>query len=211
MGFGWLFTGYFFAFVMPIYSPLSFAMPVGYLMMLWGLFQLAHYHKRYEICFYFTLLSLPLSVYYALHAFTDFGLLSNLSILSGSFYTVVDWIYFGFAAVFHCLLLYATAGLCDEVGLPALQATAWRNFILMVAYDVVGCVSRLPIPILAENAGYVALPMILLRFLTVFLNLYLLYRAYRLICPEGEEMMPLEDENKKVQKSLHQIDAGGEE
>ena len=186
MGFGWLLVGYFFANVMSLYSPLSFAMLAGYPMMIMGLWRLAPYHTRFRYAFYGSFISLPFAIYFSLYAFSQLGF-QEVAFLSGGFYSTVEWSYFAFSLLFHALLLYAIAGLTAELGLVALQGNAWRNLIFVVLYYLVDGFARLPIAWISALQGYFSLVLILLRLSTLLLNMYLIFKCYRYICPEEED------------------------
>lgn len=190
MGFGWLLVGYFFANVMSLYSPLSFAMLAGYPLMIFGLFHLAHYHTRFQLCFYVSFVSLPFAVYFALYGFAQLGLGDTLTFLTGSFLQTVEWCYFVFAFLFHALLLYAVAGLTGELELVGLQGNAYRNLIFVALYYLIDMIKRLPISFIQTNKGYLAMPLILLKLVFVLLNMILLFKCHRYICPEGDQDMP---------------------
>ena len=70
-----------------------------------------------------------------------------------------------------------------------LQGNAWRNLILVVTYYLIDGVVRLPIPWIAEHRSYFSLSLILLRLVYILLNMYLIFKCYRHICPEGDEAM----------------------
>lgn len=196
MGFGWLLIGYFFANIMSMYSVLSFAMLAGYPLMLVGLWKLAPYHKRFYQCFFVGLLALPFAVYFSLVAVTELGLLTDWPFLRGTVYTVAEWLYFLYTFLLHAVLLFAISGLAAELALLEHQRIALRNLVLVALYAVVYLVARL-LP--TAQQSFFVLPLILLRFLYIFLNLWLLFRCYRHICPEGDGMMfePVEDVAEK--------------
>ncbi|MBQ8357175.1 MAG: hypothetical protein IJX39_05135 [Clostridia bacterium] len=199
MGFGWLLIGYFFANVMSLYSPLSFAMLAGYPMMIMGLYHLAPYHPRFRYTFYASFVSLPLAIYFALYGFSQMGF-GYFPFFTGTFYTVMEWCYFAFSLLFHALFLFAVAGLTRELGLIALEGNAWRNLIFVGTYYLLDGIARMPIPWIMAHQGYFSLSLILLRICFILLNIYLIYKCYRYICPEGEENMP----DKLSQKSKKQ-------
>ena len=186
MGFGWLLIGYFFANVMSLYSPLSFSMLAGYPMMVMGLWHLSPYHTRFRYAFFTSLLSIPFAVYFSLYAFSQLGF-QSFDFTSGSVYSAVELCYFVFSLVFYALLLYAIAGLAGELGLVALQGNAWRNLIFLVLYYMLDGFLRLPLSWLTQVRMYFAIALILLRFSILFLNMYLIFKCYRYICPEGED------------------------
>lgn len=184
MGFGWLFIGYFFANVMAVYSVLSFAMLAGYPLMVMGLYKLAPYHTRFRSLFFVSLVSLPFALYYGVYGFSQLGFGALEGVFTGAFFDTVQWCYFLFAMVFHALLLYAIAGLSAELKLLSIQSAAWRNLILTMLYYVIDLVARLPFVFSVQQ--YFVMPVLLLRIITVFLNLYLIFRCYRHICSEEE-------------------------
>lgn len=198
MGFGWLFIGYFFANVMAIYSVLSFAMLAGYPLMVIGLYKLSPYHARFRSLFFVSLLSLPFALYYGIYGFSQLGFSAFNSILSGAFFNTVQWCYFAFAMAFHALLLYAIAGISAELKLFSIQSAALRNLILTMLYYVIDLVARLPLTHSVQQ--YFIMPLLLLRIITIFLNLYLIYRCYRYICSEEENNAPVEQPGKKKSK-----------
>lgn len=205
MGFGWLLIGYFFANIMSLYSTLSFAMLAGYPMMIMGLYRLAPYHTRFRYCFYFSFASLPFALYFALYGFAQMGIGSQLAFLTGSFYLVVEWCYFVFSLLFHGLLLYGIAGLTQELGLVALQGNALRNMILVGLYYLIDLIARLPVAFISAHVAYFAIPLILLRLIFILLNLYLIFKCYRYICPEGEESMAEPVKKSKGKKEFKAV------
>ncbi len=189
MGFGWLLVGYFFVAVVSIYSPLSFAMLAGYPMMIYGLWQLAPYHRYFRVSFFLSFLSLPFAGYYAVYGLGQIGL--PMPCVTASFATV-GWIYFVFSLLFMALLLLAILSLCRELAHVRLIGCAVRALIFFAVAQLTDFIGRLPVGFIRENQGYFALPAVLLRLIVIFLNLYLIYQCYRYICPQGEEFAHLQ-------------------
>ena len=185
MGFGWFLTGYFFVSVMALFSPLAIAMLAGYPMMIFGLFRLAPYHKYLRITFFASFLSLPFAVYYAFYALSQYGV-AVPAFFTGAAAQTVDWVYFVFVLLFSILWMSAVAALCGELGLVRLQGNAWRNLIILGVTTLVDLVARLPVPFIVAHQGYFAVPVLLLRFIVVFLNGFLLFGCFHNIRPEGE-------------------------
>ena len=198
MGFGWFLIGYFFVSVVSIYSPLSFAMLAGYPMMIYGLWQLAPYQRYFRVSFFFSLLSLPFALYYACYGLGKMGFATPEV---GSVFATVEWIYFVFTLLFTLLWLFAVYSLCRELGHVRLLAGAMRSLIFFALAQVFDFAARLPI---GAAASYLALPAILLRLITIFLNIYLIYLCYRYICPQGEEFSHLRADShfKKLKDML---------
>lgn len=181
MGFGWLLVGYLLANI-----PLSFAKLVGYPVMIMGLWRLAPYHTRFRYTFYGSFVSLPFVIYFLLSALSQLGLL-DLAFLGGTLYNAVQWCYFAFSLIFHALLLYAIAGLTAELGLTALQGSAWRNMIFVGLYYFVDGFARLPISWISAFRLYFVFALIVLGISYLLLNVYLIYKCYKCICPESED------------------------
>ncbi len=198
MGFGWFLVGYFFVSVVSIYSPLSFAMLAGYPMMIYGLWQLAPYQRYFRVCFFFSFASLPFALYYACYGLGKMGL--SMPVVDGAFATV-EWIYFVFTLLFTALWLFAIYSLCRELAHQRSLAGAIRALIFFAIAQLLELTARLP---LGAAAAYLALPAVLLRLITIFLNIYLIYLCYRYICPQGEEFSHLKADAhfKKMKDTL---------
>ncbi len=187
MGFGWLLAGYFFVSVISLYSPLSIAMLAGYCMMILGLWSLAPYHRYFRTAFYASFFSLPFAFYYAVYGLGQMGVALPKHWFEGTLWQTVEWAYFAFSLLFTALLLLAIMTLCRELCLTKLQGSAMRNMLLMGVMYLFDFIGRLPIGFIEAHRGYIAIPVLLLRLITVFLNVYLIFGCYRYICPEGEQ------------------------
>ena len=193
MGFGWFLVGYFFVSVVSIYSPISFMMLAGYPMMIFGLLQLAPYQRYFRVAFYFSFVSLPFALYYSVYGLGKMGF--SMPAVDAAFATV-EWVYFAFTLLFTALWLFAVFSLCRELGHAKLLAGATRALIFFAAAQIMELVARLPIGFVQANSGYFALPAILLRLVTIFLNIYILYLCYRYVCPQGEEFSHLQADSE---------------
>ena len=187
MGFGWFLIGYFFVSVMSLYSSLSFAMLAGYPMMIFALRQLAPYHRYFRVGFYVSILSLPFAVYFGLYGLSELGLVS-LSALGGVLSDTVQWVYFVFTLLFTALWLYGIMDFCREIGHLRLQGCALRNLMLFGITYLFDFIARLPIGFVQRYQGYFAAPVLLMRIIVIYLNLYLIFSCYRAFGPEGEEL-----------------------
>ena len=187
MGFGWFLIGYFFVSVMSLYSALSFAMLAGYPMMIFALRQLAPYHRYFRVGFYASILSLPFALYFGLFGLGEMGLLS-LSVFKGATFDTVQWVYFVFTLLFTALWLYGIMAFCSELGHLRLQGCALRNLVLFGVTYFFDFIARLPLGFVQRYQGYFAAPVLLMRFIVIYLNLYLIFSCYRAFGPEGEEL-----------------------
>ena len=201
MGFGWLMVGYFFVSTVALYSPLAMIMLIGYPMMIVGLRLLAPYHKYFKIAFFSSFFSLPFAIYFSLDAFAKVGLMS--AFLPSQWFATMEWLYFVFYFLFTAWILYAITALCGELSLSKWQETALRNLLILGFTFALDLFIRLPFAFIAQIGGYAGLLVLLLRLITVFLNVYLIFGCYRFICPEGTEeegMYDLDDLMPKEKK-----------
>lgn len=187
MGFGLLFVGYFFANMMPPGdSMLSLAKLIGYPLMIAAFYRLAPYHKRFLYCFFASFATIPFAIYHGMIGLFKLGVLSEYWFLTGSFHTVAEILHLAVSLVLHVMMLLAIAGLAGELKHTAIRTHAWRNFTFVAAYFLLRFVMMMPIQTLQRLFA----PTLLLWLCMVILNLFLLFKCYRYICPEGDENMP---------------------
>lgn len=200
MGFGMLFVGYFFANMMPHGSMLMAAKLIGYPLMIYAFYKLAPFHKRFLYCFYASFATLPFAVYFGLFGLSELGVLTKYWFLSnaGRFYVTVDVAYLTVSLVLHLLLLWAVSGLAKELQFQNILTFAYRNFTFVGVYFALRYALMLPF----EKAQYLIGPTLILWLCMVFLNLFMLFKCYRFICPEGE------DGGNDLQQLLSDKDAG---
>ena len=188
MGFGLLLIGYFIAYIIPVWQQLVFAMPPGYLVMLAALTLLAPYAKGFRLTRNVTFAALPVSIYYAVTGTAEWGLYTCPAWLTGTVLSAAaEWYYFLFVLVFHVCLLRTLGTFTGEMGLPALRQMAWRNLLIVVIYQALFLLVSLLLPLFSDYGGLFVLPLTLLRFVFIFLDIYLFFRCYRLILPEGSD------------------------
>ncbi|MBE6605144.1 MAG: hypothetical protein E7639_05525 [Ruminococcaceae bacterium] len=183
MGFGLLLVGYFFTSVMPVISIFSAAMLLGYPLISLGLFRLCPYHKRFYYAFFASLPAPLFGLYYTASSLVRAGVLTGGSFLGGTAFAVVEWLYFVYAFVLIALVLWAVASLATQMELFQVQSAAWRNLTFLAIYQVIYLIIKLPIP----HAAAFVLPITILRYLCIFLNVWLFFRCYRFILPEGSD------------------------
>lgn len=202
MGFGLLLIGYFIANVIPVYPALALAMPLGYIVMLAALTLLAPYAKGFLITRNVTFAALPVSLYFAVTGTGTWGLFTLPAGLTGTAMTAAaEWYYFVFVLVFHMFLLRTLATFTGEMGLSSLRQMSWRNLLIVFIYQFLFLVFSLLLPLFSDIGGLFVLPLTLLRFVFVFLNIYLFFRCYRVILPEGSDAVTPEKRTDKEDPS----------
>lgn len=194
MGFGLCLIGYFLANVLPVISVFSVAILLGLPLLLVGLWRLAPYHKLFYYSFFFTLSGIPFGIYYTLYSLADVGVMPELLVLGGTFFAVVEWVYLAWGLLFHVLVLLGLAKLMGELGLWGFQGAAWRNLTFSVIYYLLFFFVKMPF--MATHAAPFIIPLTILRYLCIFLNLWLLFRSWQVILPEGSDCEPTEAVSK---------------
>ena len=202
MGFGWLLIGYFFANIMDASSPFAFAKCVGYPMLIFGLYKLAHYHKGFKYCFYLSFLSLPFAFLFSWSAVVQLLHLAELtSFLGNTLYLTMRWIYLVYSLVLHVFLLISIAAFSKELQFLPTQSGAWRNLVTAGLYYLTYLFLCIPASAIVSIRTYFMIPLKILRIVFVILNVYLIFQCYRNIAPEGESqtmgLLPQEPKNKK--------------
>ncbi|MBR2464247.1 MAG: hypothetical protein IKB41_02295 [Clostridia bacterium] len=197
MGFGLLLIGYFLANVLPVISFFSVAMLPGFAMITVALYRLAPYHKRFYHAWLFSLPAALFGVYYTLYSFASVGILPELMILGGTLFNVVEWVYLAYTLFLSILILWGIASLSSELGHYGIQSVAWRNLTFVAIYHALFFIAKLPLGVIMTHATSFVLPLTLLRYLCVFLNLWLFFRCLRDILPEGSDIEPPKDRKEK--------------
>ena len=192
MGFGWFFVGYFSVTVvslyLPIFPPLAFAMLVGYPMIIYALWQLAPYHRYLRVSFYASFSSLPFALYYFLYALRYLGV--SLSWVGASF-AVMNVVYSIFTLLFTGLWLFALLSLSRELAHKKLLGGAIRSMIFFGVGGILYVVSEITSLFVKESEPYFAIPVLFLRVISIFVNMYFIYLCYRYIGPQEEDLPDL--------------------
>lgn len=197
MGFGMLLIGYFLANILPVISAFSFAMLLGYPLLIAGLYRLAPYHKKFYYSMWVALPSPLFAMYYTVFGFATVGLLPSFAFLGGTVYLIVEWLYFSYTLLLNFMILWSVASFTGEMNLFSIQSSAWRNLTFTLIYHAVYLIIKLPIPLMLVHGGAFALPVTLLRYLCVFLNLWLFFLCYRNILPEESEAEDTQNKRKE--------------
>lgn len=196
MGFGLLLIGYFMANILPVISFLSVAMPVGYALMALALFRLAPYQRRYLYAFAAALATIPVTLYYAVYGIVTLTG-GGAGLFSPAVFAVFEWIYFALSLIFTALLLLSEAALSRELSLYREESNAWRNLIFLLLYHLLYLVVQVLDACGVPHMSAFVIPMTMLRYLCIFLNVWLFFKAYRYIVPEGSEIAPPAQSTKR--------------
>lgn len=194
MGFGYLFLGYLFAFLLEITAnvkPLGagpLAVLLGCVLMLIGIFKLSDFEKSFRIS------AVPVGLLLFANVFHDIEMVGawigkTPEWMSENVTAVFGWIDFVAILLFHALLLPAIARLAMSVELPKTATAATRNLILVGLWGVLYlCASLIPFPETVKKG--VLLAQVLSNFIVLLLNLWLFLSCMKNIAPEEDADQP---------------------
>ena len=194
MGFGWLFIGYFTATLMTM-NPIGFLIrPVGYALMLFALHKLKDYHRDFWYGFYGSAAMLALSLVLALEGASAFlfeRMLIDHLWISENIKTVLGYVEMVASLAFHAVLLWGIRAIAKETEVDKISFAATRNFVFFAVYNVLYAIALLPFTFAMEYAKLMSIPVMLLYFVCLILNLILIFSCYAKICDIADEDMAI--------------------
>ena len=194
MGFGILLTGYFMTYLMSVSLFGYLIRFMGYGLMLYSFAKLKSYNKAFTLPLAASgvMLAITLAdVYAKLGQFFYENLWINSFSLPAGFEETVGYIDDIFVLFFHACLFYAIRSIAKETEDEKISYNAVRNFAFIAFYYVMYLVTLLPVPALEEFKKYFSLPVILLYFACLILNVVLIISCYARICDESDVDMPI--------------------
>ena len=199
MGFGLLFIGYFIAYFMSLALPLKI---VGCLLMIWAVMKLSEYSERFKLCIAPLGILCAISVY-AVICFITKSLNVPSVICSDSVYNVVSNLSEVVDIAYHTCLLTAICAIAKETELPKLAFSSMRNLLIVLIGGIMYFVALfIPEGSAAQIIGYIAT---VIRLLWIVLDCVLVANCYRLICPEGEEDMPVKESKIAIIRKMDAV------
>jgi hypothetical protein len=166
---------------------------MGYGFMLYSFTKLRGYNKAFNLPLAASGVMLVITladVYAKLGTFLYENLLIDSFSLPAGFEVAVGYTDDAFVFVFHACLFYAIRCIAKETEDEKISYNSVRNFAFIAFYYVIYLVTLLPIPALDEFKKYFSLPVILLYFACLVLNVVLLVSCYARICDESDVDMP---------------------
>ena len=199
MGFGFLFVGYFMAFLVSnLHAGIGFA--GGYLMAL-GVLKLKDYNRKFIYAIYplalFMVLKLKDAALDVLSVFGEVPAFFELSAVK----TVFDLFEIAAVLVFVVSLFLAVSELAESVGLEKIRVSALRNIYFFGAYTLFCAVRFLPIPYPTEFLKYFNLVIVLMQLFWIIISMITLFSCFRNIADkeklDRQIEKEIEDEEKK--------------
>lgn len=167
---------------------------VGYALMLGALARLCAYNRKFKLPLYLGVALLGVT---AVGCFVEIGeflyeylIIDHFGVteaFKGALGAIDDALVF----VFHACLLYAIRAIAKETEVDKLSYAAARNFVFLAVYQVLCAIGLLPFAFVAGYKTYFSMPIILLYFACIILNLVLIFGCYANICDESDVDMPL--------------------
>ena len=190
MGFGLLLCGYFFLSMMSVgVGEYVFATYlIGGVVSLWAAVKLKDYCTRFVLCGVTSVLYILIALYFALSVFNDWFLLDlSFAVAQGTVYSVVELVSVLVEFCHTVFLLWAIYDLSRSLSIDRVYAPALRNILLTGVWVVCEIVLAAS-PVLREFENQALMKILLLYKLVLYMLIaWLIFRAYRYICPAGEE------------------------
>lgn len=189
MGFGWLFVGYVFTYLVGFTRYTFAATLLGCLMICEGLSRIKEYNPTFGRALYF---AFPVFI---TKAYSCVSLLLKLfewdiAFFSGNvsiFFSVLEQVS---DLAFHVVLYLAIKSITSDLDLGKINNNATRNIVMTLIYYVSALIWMLPISLDDNVKGGIGTTLMVLRLFVGLLNGFLIYSCYMYICPVGDEDMP---------------------
>ena len=199
MGFGLMFVGYFFTYII---SLVLVPKILGYVLMMCATVKLSAFDIKFKRC---------IPVLGGLFLISSYTLLGDIlgwlnigsSLFNNSVLNVVSVAEEVLVVAFHIFLMFAIGSIAIDTGLEKIRFRAIRNLLLICVAEVLYVVvALLPVSDIFQAATFVV---VMLRFIWIVLDLILLASCYRMICEAGDEDMPEKDVSIPVIKQMETI------
>lgn len=178
MGFGILFFGYFITYIMALNTFGAFFRFAGYLVMAYGVKKLSEYQSSFMWSGYASIL---LAIMSAVRIVADFTQLIPTDLLDTLVYAEAALV-----LVYHILLLLAIRAIAKDTESEKIQGNSVRNLFFISLYYLLYVVGMLPTPFKASYEANMGLPLLLLNFAWIILDLVLIVSCYSRICDEND-------------------------
>ena len=197
MGFGLLFIGYFFVYVISIVPFIPKL--VGYFIMLVATLKLSDYEVRFKRCIpVLGALGLVSAFLFAKDIFE----LANIQayVFNDTITNIISVAEEVLTLLMNALLLISVKAIAESTELDKLSFRSTRNlFVIFIAEAVYLVALFLPDGDAKKTIFMIALG---LRVIWIILNLVLIVSCYRMICEEGDEDMPEKEMNIPILKQM---------
>lgn len=203
MGFGIMVFGYFITYIMALNTFGAFFRFAGYLVMAYGAKKLSEYESSFLWSEYASLL---LALMSAVRIVADFTLFIPTNILDTLVYVEAALV-----LLYHILLLLAIRTIAKDTDSEKIQSKAITNIFFISLYYLLYVVGFIPTSFKSSYEANMGLPLLLLNFAWIILDLVLLVSCYSGICDENDVDMERKPSRFAfVNKMRAELDAKGE-
>lgn len=200
MGFGLTLIGYFIAYVVSMAFPP--AKLLGYALLMWGCVKLSEYNTKFKNCYW------PLCLLGLVGIYSTMGYIYDLFNVTSVFFEgraldIATNLGEAVDVAFHACILTAVCSIAKETELPKMAFASMRNLLILIVSEVAYFAALLiPVESVASVVSYVS---VVLHILWVALNVLLLANCYKMICPEGDEEMPVRESNIAIIQKMDAV------
>ena len=178
MGFGIMFFGYFITYIMALNTYGAFFRFAGYLVMAYGAKKLSEYQTSFLWSEYTSLL---LALLTAVRIISEFVPIMSYELLNSFVYAEAAVV-----LVYHILLLLAIRAIAKETDSEKIQGRAVTNLFFISLYYLLYLIGMIPTSFKESYESNMGLPLLLLNFAWIILDLVLLVSCYSTICDEND-------------------------
>lgn len=189
MGFGLLFAGYFITYFMALTKYAVVFRFLGYSLISYSLLKLSEYNRRFMYAAVSAVVLIFITAFSGILELTSF-LANNMVIASDPLRNISSEVVLNVDTVlvflFHALLLFAINSIAKETGISKISASAIRNFVFISLYFVLSVLRFLPLSIQESYSKNMGLPLLILYFVWLILDLSLIFSCYAKICDQND-------------------------
>ena len=162
---------------------------IGIFIMLFGIKKLIQYNKAfyfaYRACTLMLLTSLALTVSGVYDILYEL-LIVNTRFLADDTKDLISGIDMVNELLFHGGLAWGIRAIAKETEEEKIAFAAVRNFVFLCVYYLLYGIALLPFDFIEDYVRYFSMPVVLLYFACIILNLILIFRCYMRICDEAD-------------------------
>lgn len=206
MGFGLLFIGYLITFFLSFVLYGFIIRLAGYLLMTLALVKLYEYERRYIYPFIGSLILFIIGALVFVREGAGILGLTTPAWMSAEAGIIPFTERFA-VSLFNIALLYVTAVFAARLELFKQRNMALRNMVIVGVYLIIHLLEAFVFAGSEVFATYFSLPVLIIQFVWIVLNMILIFSCYMYICPEGDEDMPRRKTNIRfLDKVLEESD-----
>lgn len=190
MGFGLLFLGYMFSYIIRIgLGNYAFAaMLVGCFLMYLGLSELRKYCPTFLYAFILDIALVLCAFFESVRGLDEIFMLS-WGINGSTLASVFEWVGVFLDLLFNAAIIYGIIDMAKRVDFPDIKSKAVRNSVFVGIFYVYQFLIMLPIEAIEREKSFLMTLLVLFSVVYTVLNAALIFRCYALICPEDDVEM----------------------